>query len=617
MTASVAQQNAALLDSVNADLERVAQHQAAGRYREADIMLDRLLTAHPGVPRLLHLKALNHSYRGDRDTAISMLETVVDNTEPSDPVALVDLGTILAQSGQMDAAIERLKRATEIAPNLALAHGNLGAALLTKSDLPGAIRHLQKAVSLDGTILDVLLNLGQAHIRAQQFDAAIDVLFRALSVDPQNAPAHSHLAHALFRRERPDSAEHHARRAMELAPGQPEPMLHLGNTLAAQGKIAEAVDMLLGIANKPPVGIAALTRVVHIRKTTADSPEYNTLKTYESRLDSIAVEPRTALLFALGKAEDDLGNYEAAIGYFNAANALATAQQPRAFGEDNAAERTERLLEFVTPALLSRCASKTVTEVSPIFICGMPRSGTTLMDQMFSRHPDVQAGGELPATIRALGRNKRLHAALEKDLDSDALTPDDFARLAEDYVAVLHGEGLRAGYVSDKMPANYHYVPLLAMALPRAKFLIMRRHPMDNLLSNYMQNFGANQPFSTAFPALGATWRRFDALASRWAELLPDRVRQVAYEDIVTDPEARMRELVAFVGLDWSPAMLDHTASSHQVNTASVAQVRQPIYDSSVARWRRYGPLLKNLAIEVQDALSDEDRVAAGLDPRS
>ena len=217
--------------------------------------------------------------------------------------------------------------------------------------------------------------------------------------------------------------------------------------------------------------------------------------------------------------------------------------------------------------------------------------------------------------MAALSRNRRIRAVLEHEADPAELTADDFARLGEDYVAGLHAEGLRAGYVSDKMPANYMYVGLLAMALPRAKFLIMRRHPMDCLLSNYMQNFGPNQPFSTKFNDLASVYGGFDRLAKHWTTLLPDRVREIPYEAIVADPQARMREIMEFVGLDWSDDILDHTKSSHQVNTASFAQVRQPIYDTAVARWRRYGPLLHDLAVELRDHLTEEELAACGVAP--
>jgi len=229
------------------------------------------------------------------------------------------------------------------------------------------------------------------------------------------------------------------------------------------------------------------------------------------------------------------------------------------------------------------------------------------MDQMFSRHPSVQAGGELPATMVAVRKNKRLHDALEEKIPDADITGDDFARLGEDYLGYVQNEGIKSEYLTDKMPSNYLYIGLLANALPRAKFLIMRRHPLDCLWSNYGQHFGQNQPFSSDFENLAAVYTQFDLMAKHWLSVLPDRVREVQYEDVVADAEAKMRDVLDFVGLEWTPDTLDHTSSTRQVNTASVAQVREPIYTRAVARWRNYAPHLSLLASHLQSYLSDEE----------
>ncbi|WP_136442425.1 tetratricopeptide repeat-containing sulfotransferase family protein [Pacificoceanicola onchidii] len=610
MSTSVAETNAAKLASINSDIDRIVQHQAAGRFDAAEAMIDDLLAKNPPYARLFHLKGLVLAQKGERAEAKALLREVL-REESKDVTVMTDLGTLHAQDGELDEAIAQFRAAIEIAPNLPLAQANLGAAYLVKQEVGPAIKALEKAVELDDKVLDSLVNLAQAHVRISNFERAIDVLFRALVIDPQNAPVHAHLAHALFRHERPDTAEHHARRAMELAPDAVEPKMHLGNILASIGRLDEAAEVLLDAAKQAPRGLGALVRLVNLRKTTGGSPEFALLDAYKSLLDKYPDEPRSALLFALAKANSDMGRDEAAMDYYAQGNALTRKLHP--YNDADAAARAERLMSLASPELLKRCSGAGLTDVAPIFICGMPRSGTTLMDQMFSRHPKVQAGGELSASVKAMARNGQLRAALEKEISPDALTADDFARLGEDYVAALHREGLRGEYVSDKMPGNYLFIPLLAAALPRARFLIMRRNPMDCLLSNYVQNFGANQTFSTSFESLGAVYRRFDQIARTWTDRLPQQVREVSYEDLVTDADGTMRGILEFVGLEWDEAVLDPSKSTRHVNTASFAQVRQPIYGTSVARWRRYGPLLKDLAAEVQDFLSDEDRQAAGL----
>ncbi len=323
-------------------------------------------------------------------------------------------------------------------------------------------------------------------MQTNQFDKAVNVLFKALAIDPQSVGAHIQLSAALYRRERYESAEHHARRAIELNPAAGEAYLHLGNALASSGKIDEAADELLKVANKPPVGLPALSRLIHLRKTKPGSPELQILEKLLERADKMRDEPTATVHYAAGKAYDDLGDYDRAFEHFHAANEINKTLHP--YDAKNGTEQVERLKEFCSRELMARCEGAGIQDVAPIFICGMPRSGTTLMDQMFSRHPKVQAGGELRASMIALGQSTAIRKALQEEAPDAEVTADDFTRLGEAYVAAVRQEGIRSEYLSDKMPVNYRYIGLLSLALPRAKFLIMRRHPLDCLLSNYFQS---------------------------------------------------------------------------------------------------------------------------------
>ncbi|WP_299300572.1 tetratricopeptide repeat-containing sulfotransferase family protein [uncultured Litoreibacter sp.] len=611
MSATATPDDPTELAAVNEQVQRIIQHQQAGRVDEAGEAIDGLLAQYEDHPRLIHLKGLNKSLAGDRAAGRALLESVLAY-DMSDVGVLIDYGGMLANDGEVDKAIQQFQMAVEISPNYALARANLGAAQVVEKQYERAIPNLEKAIELDGTVLDAHLNLAQAFIRTNRFDAAINALFRVLAIDPQSAAAHVNLSLALFRRERHEAAEHHARRAIELAPNAAEAWLNLGMTLAASGRMDEAADAYLKIAGTPPIGMAALTRLVYMRKTKADSPEHALLKRYEEQFDNIQnAEIQASLLFALGKASEDLGKYDDAFGYFSRANELAAESYP--FDISALAARTSRMRSLATPDFIAKHRGAGISDLAPIFICGLPRSGTTLTEQMFSRHPQVQAGGEMAAVPYAFRMNKPVRDIMEQEAPDSAMTDDDLNRLAEGYISFVQREGLKTEFVTDKMPSNYIYIGLLALAFPRSKFLIMRRHPLDCLLSNFTQNFGQNQPFSTRIEYLASTYKEFDQIATNWASLLPDQVRELRYEDIVTDAEGQMRSALDFVGLPWDSDVLDHVKSTRQVNTASVSQVREPIYSSSVARWQRYGPLLKDLALELKDLLPDADLKACGI----
>lgn len=591
-------------------LERIRRHQGAGRFAEASVLIEELLAQKGEMPRLLHLKGLNRVMSGDMEGGEALIREGLKGA-PEDPIQNVDLGVILARTNRLDEAVGHFRTAVEVAPNFEMAHSNLGGALVLQKAYREAIGHLERAIALEGNLFDAHTNLGTAYMSVNQAGKAVDVLYKALSIDPLSVRAHIQLSAALYRNERHDTAEHHARKALELAPDAAEAYLHLGNALGSAGKLDEAAEALLKVAGAPPVGLAALTRLVHMRKTREDAPELALLAQYAGQEDTLTQESRASLHFAYGKALDDLKRHDEAFAHFALANKETAEMYP--FNAELYAARGAGLRALATPALLSRCAGGGVSEIAPIFITGMPRSGTTLMDQMFSRHPRVTAGGELRALPAALQANTRLRAALEERIDAAELTADDFSRLGEDYMDGVRAEGIRSEYVSDKMPSNYLYAGLVALALPRAKVLFMRRHPLDCLLSNYFQNFGQNQPASSGFANLAVTYREFDRMVHYWSEVIPDRVRVVNYEDVVADAEGQMRGILEFVGLEWDAKVLDHRGSSRQVNTASLAQVREPIYTRAVARWEKYAPHLGPLANELRAYLSPEDLAKCGV----
>ncbi|MEH6832176.1 MAG: sulfotransferase [Sulfitobacter sp.] len=602
-----------ILEAVNANLERVKRHQNAGRFVEAEAMIAKLIEAHGEIARLVHVRGLNMAMQGDVDAGLAELKAAM-SLDAEDVGIIVDYGTLIAKQGRIDDAVDVFQAGVDTAPKHALAHANLGAALVIDKQYPRAIEALNTALELDDTLIDSRLNLAQAYIRMSAFQPAIDVLFRVLAQDPQSPGAHVNLALALFRRERHDAAEHHARRALELVPEAPEAWLHLGTILGAAGRMNEAVEALLHAAASQDFGLAATSRIVSLRKTTADSPELALLDSFGVKLAANPEAPsetRSTYHFAHGKAAQDLADYDTAAHHFALANAATAEVHP--FDRAKAHDQNSRVRELVTPALMSRLKGAGLRSNAPVFICGLPRSGTTLMEQMFSCHPDVQAGGEMIATQVAFSKNPVLRAILENERSSDDLSEDNITQFAEDYVEFLHREGLKSEVVTDKMPANYYYIGVLAMAFPRARFVLMRRHPLDCLLSNYTQNFGRNQTFSSSFENLGLIYNLFDGLATHWEKLLPEQVRVVQYEDVVADAEAQMRSLLEFTGLSWRDDVLDHTASSRGINTASVAQVREPIYTRSIKRWQRYGPHIQGLALAVRDHLTAEELRACGL----
>ena len=474
-TAPTEAEKQAHVDVINAEVARIQRHQKAGRFAEADSAITKLIDSYGNIAQLVQLRGLNTAMQGRVEEGADTLKQAL-SIAPEDVSIMVDYGSLLAKLGRLDDAAEVFQAAADTSPKNALAHANLGAALILLKEYRRSIRSLQAALDLDDSLIDTRLNLAQAFIRMGNFQSAIDPLFRVLAQDPQSAAAHSHLALALFRRERHEAAEHHARRAMELAPNAAEPKLHLGSILGAGGRMDDAAEALISILEDREFGMAATGRLVALRKATMDSPEVAALERFSKVMtDASPADARSSYHFACGKVAQDLGDYDAAADHYAKANAATAEIHP--FDRDTAFARMTRVRDFVGPEFIARHRNAGLTSNASVFICGLPRSGTTLMEQMFSRHPAVQAGGEMMASHIAFQRNPNLRAVMEREADPETLTDDDRTRLGEDYVEFLHNEGLKADVVTDKMPANYNYIGLLSRALPRARFVLMRRHP--------------------------------------------------------------------------------------------------------------------------------------------
>ncbi|MGH7015827.1 MAG: sulfotransferase family protein, partial [Caulobacteraceae bacterium] len=327
--------------------------------------------------------------------------------------------------------------------------------------------------------------------------------------------------------------------------------------------------------------------------TTRDLPLIARMRACAER-KNLGVSEQIAIRFALGKALDDLGAYGEAMAQFDAGNRLRASLGR--LDRDLLERQTNHAIDITPPGFLERRSDLGGLDETPILIVGMPRSGTTLVEQILSSHPDVAPGGELP-----FWREKvRLGAAV---FGPDA-PAEGARRLANDYLAVLRAISPSAARVTDKTPFNFAHLGLVRQTFPRAAIVHCRRSPVDTCLSNYMTNFATRFDYACDRSDLVFFYRQYLRLMAHWREVLPaERFVEVEYEALIADPEPLTRALVAACGLEWADACLAPHRNPRAVRTASIWQARQPIYASSVARWRRYAPWLG----ELEELSSGED----------
>jgi hypothetical protein len=313
--------------------------------------------------------------------------------------------------------------------------------------------------------------------------------------------------------------------------------------------------------------------------------------------EGLSDEERMGLHFALGKAHDDLGDYAEAMQHFDAGNSVRC--RSLRFDRAGFAAALDRQIERFTPELLEQLTGLGSTDARPLLIVGMPRSGTTLVEQIVSCHPAVAAGGELSF----LGS----HGHGWECAEGSGFTPDAARSLAAAYLALLRKIGPSATRVTDKTPANYLRLGLIRVLLPNARIIHCRRHPVDTCLSIYSTLFASTIDFVGSKADLVFCYRQYVRLMDHWrAVLSPERFLEVEYERLIADRETETRRLIAFAGLDWDDACLQPERNDRAVMTASTWQARQPVYGSSVERWRRYEPWLGELRELLADGMRPE-----------
>lgn len=465
---------------------------------------------------------------------------------------------------------------------------NLAQQCLQNSRPAEAIECYQAAVQADPTCTDALAGLADALASTGQGSLAVDCYLQALAIDPSHLVARVNLAALLRKSGRSEDAAELLRPLIAAGNDHPTVGFNFANALSDLGQFDEARKTYARVLPRHPRPAKILYNLAQITKFRETDRANLTEWTAIASQSLHTPDDHIHLHFALGKALDDLGDFEAAWPHFATGNDLvATGFDPDA--HDRHIEATTA--RFSASFLRSRTGYGAASE-QPVFIVGMPRSGTTLVEQIISAHPQVEARGErrefgglIEARASALGCSIPDAAT--------SLTPQEARELAERYVTTADSSAMR---FTDKMPFNFLHIGWIALLFPRARIIHVRRDPRAVCLSCYQQHFTERLPFAYRLDHLARYWLAYDRLMDHWRDALPMRLCEVNYESIIASPEETSRQLIDYCGLEWSPACLLSHEQKSSVTTASQWQVRQPIYQSSRARWKHYarhlGPLL-------------------------
>ena len=554
------------------------------------------------------------------DEAREALMTAV-RIEPGFAEAHNNLGNLYREMGELEAAVASFRRSLSARPNHRETYQNLASALVLNNELTAASEVVEKSIDLNSSDPGSHLQSGEIWFMREAYEKAEQAFRKAIEIKPGLAAAHSALGKTLGRLAKAEEAEAACRRAIELEPELADAYGNLGAALKFQTRLGEAIEAYrsalaldpsypetynnLGLAYvdagdfenadicyrkalelEPDMPEVLVNIAMSKKHSASDKPAIEKLEAQLER-DNLRSESRVAVHFALGKVFDDCGKYDEAFEHYSRGNA-AKAEGVR-FDRGKHVTMMKSLRDTFDRDLFSHLRGCGDNTALPVFIVGMPRSGTSLVEQILASHPLFHGADEL-TLIWSI--SKRLSSLLESANPYPECVRDMVQEvsksLAGEYLAGLTGRSGEALRVSDKMPYNYLHLGLIAVLFPNAKVIHCKRDPRDVCLSNFFQLYAHAHHYTYRLEDLALYHREYERLMSYWYEHLPLEIHEVVYEELVEDLEECSRSLVDYVNLDWDERCLQFHTTKRSVQTASHWQVRQPLYRSSVERWRGY-----------------------------
>lgn len=529
---------------------------------------------------------------GEHEQARSIATRATD-VAPHDPRAWSDRGRVEVLSGHLRDAISSFEQAVAFAPDYTDGWHNLGLALRQTGHIERAFDALKRALIIDPTRADSYLTLGNLLVDTEQLEEAIGCFERAVRHDPELAGAHTRLAQELSQRGDVEQAESLFRRSLSLKPDDVENWFGLGRVMEDLGQAEVALSCYHNVLHRQPGHTLALSHYLMLAKGDEGEEWLDQLEPALNRTDGSA-EANALVGYGLTKWYDRRRRFgEAASAGLRANTARRKVAGP--FDRINFREKVDRIIETYPADFFTERRHFGLGTDQPVFIVGLPRSGTTLTEQILAAHPFMHGAGELPdlarLAVQSLADRRAEPWQAASQLDEMASRG-----LAHDYLRALRRNApVDCPRISDKQPLNYFHLAFAALLFPNARVIHCRRDARDNALSIWMENFNADQRYATDFDDLAFFITQERRLMKHWQSVLPLQILPIQYEEVVGDLEGQARRLIEFLGAPWDERCLNFHQQDRAVQTPSRWQVRQPIYTKSVGRWRQYREYLPDL----------------------
>ncbi|MCK5311521.1 MAG: tetratricopeptide repeat protein [Desulfobacteraceae bacterium] len=556
-------------------------------------------------PQLLHTLGLIALKKNDLKGAIAELEKAIQ-IDKQNPLYLANLGEFYRRDKRYDSAMEAFEKALLIMPEFLKAHLGIANTLKDQKKYQEAISRFRLSLAINPGFAQAYNYLGLTLMEMERPSDAVPLLRKAVALRENYYEAHLALASALEMTGQPEEALEIYQNALEKMPKHIGILNSIGSILRNLGKMEESVEYFEKAMELDPNNVATYYNLS--RSKVGSTPEE--LEKMEKMFDDprLNQDQKRSLHFTMGKIYDDNADYPKAFDHFKKGNDLD--DRDKSFDARMHHITVSRVMSVFNKEFFANRKGMGSESTAPIFIVGVPRSGTTLVEQTLASHPNVYGAGELAYIgnlIQSMSESQGKLAAYPENVTMlDAMTA---CRLGEDYVSYIRSLGGKSpARITDKMPGNFMNLGIISLFLPRAKIINCQRNLLDISLSCYFQHFAMVMPFSLNLSDMGHYCREYVRVMDHWHKVLPSPVLDVSYDDMVADHEGMTKKILDFVELEWDDSCLDFHKTKREVRTASTWQVRQPVYNSSIDRWKNYDEFLKPLREAIGEALPKELR---------
>jgi tetratricopeptide (TPR) repeat protein len=518
---------------------------------------------------------------------------------PDSPEALNNLGNVLAQLNRLDQSIVQFEKVLELSRRAAepylRACYNIGISLQALNRHEDAIPYYARAIALKPDYAEAYNNIGVALMKCRRPKEALIHYERLAAIMPNLAEAQNNLGVSLHALNRENEAIAVFKKALAIRSDYADAHANLGLALESLGRIEEGTQAFERAVEHAPTRAKFYHWLFHSKKAVTGDRHLVNMIELAKRMPSLPREEQIELHFGLGKVYADIKQYDLSFRHLLEGNVLR--RQEIAYDEKATLGMLEQIQALFTTELMQSKQGLGNRSSKPVFILGMPRSGSTLIEQILASHPRVFGAGEVndfSRAVKLLSGQRGGHVQFPELIRT--LAAEDLLRLGTQYLCGIENIAPSAERVTDKMLSNFRFAGLIHLALPNARIIHTRRDPVDTCVSCYSTLFARGQPFAYELGELGRYYRAYERMMDHWRRVLPDGVMlEVRYEELIADFERQARRVIAHCGLAWDEACLTFYKTQRPVRSASAAQVHQPLYNTSVGRGSHYGELLRPL----------------------